>query len=119
MNNIIKKRSKGRRQCQHTRQASACVGKKKGRKRKKRKTKNGGSPQQQQQQQQQNKVLQQSNLDGLIVETLDVEGFGDCFHPTQSTEVTRIAFQNLGSQPQFCTSKKAADGDLAMEFSLV
>ena len=62
-----------------------------------------------------NKVLKQSNLDGLIVETLDVEGFGDCFHPTQSTEVTRIAFQNSRPQPQYCTSKKATDGALAME----
>ena len=43
-----------------------------------------------------------------------MEGFGDCFHPTQSTEVTRIAFQNSGPQPQFRTSKKTIDGALAM-----
>ena len=113
VNKATKKSSKGRRRHQHTRQASASMGRKKGRKRKKRKTKSGGSTQQQQQQQ--NKVLKQSNLDGLIVETLDVEGFGDCFHPTQSTEFTRIAFQNSGPQPQFRTSKKATDGALAME----
>ena len=49
------------------------------------------------------------------METLDVESFGDCFHPTQFTEVARIAFQNSGPQPQYCTSKKATDGALAME----
>ena len=49
------------------------------------------------------------------MESLDVEGFGDFSHPTQSTEVTRIAFQNSGPQPQYRTSKKATDGALAME----
>ena len=88
------------------------MGRKKGRKRKKKKQKTGGLPQRQQQT---NTVLKQANLDGLIVETLDVEGFGDCFHPTQSTESTRVAFQNSGPQPQYRTSKKATDGALAME----
>ena len=89
------------------------MGRKKGRKRKNKRLNHGGSTQQQQQHQ--NKVLQQSNLDGFIVESLDVEGFGDCFHPTQSTEVTRINFQNSRPQPQYRTSKKATDGALAME----
>ena len=43
-----------------------------------------------------------------------MEGFGDCFHPLRSKEFTRVAFQNCGRQPQFRTSKKAADGSLAM-----
>ena len=111
VNNVTRKRSEGRRRRQHTYQSSTSMGRKKGRKRKKKKTNHGGSKQQQQQQ----KVLHQSNLDGIIVESLDVEGFGDHFHPTQSTAVTRIAFQNCGPQPQYRTSKKATDGALAME----
>ena len=89
------------------------MGIKNGRKRKK---KNGGTIQssQQQQQQQPNKVLKQSNLDGIIVKSLDVEEFGDYFWPTQSKEFTRIAFKNSGPQPQFRTSKKAIDVALAM-----
>ena len=61
-----------------------------------------------------NKIVKQSNLEGRIVESLDVEGFGDCFQPTQSKGFTRIAFQNSGPQPQFRTSKKSTDGALAM-----
>ena len=49
------------------------------------------------------------------MESLDVEGLGDCFRPARSTEFTRIAFRNSGPQPQFRTSKKATDGALAME----
>ena len=49
------------------------------------------SQQQQQQQQQPTKVLKQSNLDGIIVNYLDVEGFGDRFEPMQSKEFTRVA----------------------------
>ena len=32
----------------------------------------------------------------------------------RSKEFTRVAFKNFGRQPQFCTSKKATDGFLAM-----
>ena len=109
VNNITMRRSKGRR---HPYPPCEC---KKGQKeRKKKKEKNGGTKQPQQQQQQPTKVLKQSNLDGIIIESLDVEDFGDCFHPSRSKEFTRVAFQNCERQPQFCTSKKAADGSLAI-----
>ena len=74
-----KKRSKGRRRHRFTHLAGAKKGRKNGWKRK---NKNGGTrTSQQQQQQQPTKVLKQSNLDGIIVESLDVEGFGDSFQP--------------------------------------
>ena len=64
--------------------------------------------------QQPTKVLKQSNLDGIIVKSLDMEGVGDFFEPTQSKDFTQVAFQNCGRQPQFRTSKKATDGALAI-----
>ena len=67
-----------------------------------------------QQQQRPTKILKQSNLDGIIVESLDVEGFGDRFELIQSIYFTQVAFQNCGRQPQFQTSKKATDDALAM-----
>ena len=45
---------------------------------------------------------------------LEVEGFGDRFETMQSKEFTQVAFQNCGRQPEFCTSKKATNGALAM-----
>ena len=138
MVNITTKRSEGR--CRrHIHLANAKKGRKNGRKRKRKKGSTTNLQQQQQQQEQQQshfqqqqsqqqqqqpqqsqqsqqptKVLHQSNLDGIIVESLDVEGFGDMFHPIRSPDFTWVAFQNCGRQPQFRTSKKATDGSLAM-----
>ena len=109
---ITKKKSKGRRHPHHTHLASAKEGRKNRRKRK-----NSGrmnSQQQQQQQQQPIKILKQSNVDGLIVKSLDMEGFGDHFESMQSKDFTRVAFQNCGRQPQFWISKKVTDSDLVM-----
>ena len=97
------KRSKGRCRRRHAHLANAKKGRKNGRKRKR---KNGSTTNLQQQEQQQSyfqqqshqqqqpnqqqpnqqqqqptRVLRQSNLDGIIVKSLDVEGFGDAFHP--------------------------------------
>ena len=49
-----------------------------------------------------------------MVESLDVEGFGDHFQVDQTLDVTRVAFQNCGPQPQLRHSKKAYDGATAM-----
>ena len=43
-------------------------------------------------------ILKQSNLNGSLVEDLDVEGFGDLFQVQQPPDVTRIGFQNCGPQ---------------------
>ena len=59
-------------------------------------------------------ILKQLNLDGIIVKSLDVERFGECFEPIQSKDFTRVLFQNCGPQLQYRTSKKAMDGSLAM-----
>ena len=79
--NITKKRSKGRRRRRHTHLASAKNGGKNGRKNgRKRKKKNCGTINSQQQQPT-TTVLKQANVDGIIVESLNVESFGDRFEP--------------------------------------
>ena len=42
------------------------------------------------------KKLEQSNLNGVLVQSLDVEGFGDHFQVHHSSDVTRVGFQNCG-----------------------
>ena len=42
------------------------------------------------------KKLKQSNLNGALVESLDVEGFGDLFQVQHPSDVTRVGFQNCG-----------------------
>ena len=49
-----------------------------------------------------------------MVESLDVEDFGDCFQVCHPADVTRDYFQNCCSQPQWGYSKKAHDGVMAM-----
>ena len=44
------------------------------------------------------KKLKQSNLNGDLVESLDVEGFGDLFQVCLPLGVTRVGFQNYGPQ---------------------
>ena len=64
-------------------------------------------PQQQQQQQQQQqsqqqkqqqsiKVLHKSNLKGIIIDSLDVKGLGNMFHPIRSLKFNKVTFQNCG-----------------------
>ena len=38
------------------------------------------------------KKLKQSNLDGIVIESLDVEGFGDHSQLDHPSDVTRVAF---------------------------
>ena len=53
-------------------------------------------------------------MTGIIVESLDVEGFGDHFQIVHLPDVTRVAFQNYGPQPQYQTNKKAQDVAMVM-----
>ena len=58
--------------------------------------------------------LKQSNLDSIVVESLDVEGFGDHFQVDYPSDATKVVFQNCGPQPQWRYSKKTQDGAIAM-----
>ena len=60
------------------------------------------------------KKLKQSNLNGDLVEFLDVEGFGDLFHVHRLLDITRVGFQNCGPQPKSRHAKKSQDGSMAM-----
>ena len=82
-------------------------GRKGGRKAKKKKGGSGGSCRPR------NK-LKQSNLNGDLVETLDVEGFGDLFQVQHPSDVTRVGFQNCGPQSKSRHAKKSQDGAMAV-----
>ena len=53
------------------------------------------------------KKLKQSNLNGALVESLDVEGFGDLFQSQYPQDVTRVGFQNCGPQRKTRHAKKS------------
>ena len=59
-------------------------------------------------------MLAQSNLAGNIVESVDVEAFGDVLDPRQSRDFTRVGFQNCGKQPRFKSDHKSLDVARAM-----
>ena len=59
-------------------------------------------------------LLAQSNLAGNIVESMDVEGFGDILSQRQSKDDTRVGFQNCGEHPRLKSHHKALDGARAM-----
>ena len=54
-----------------------------------------------------NKKLKQSNLKGDLVESLDVEGFGDLFQVRHHSNLTRVGFQNCGLQQKSRHAKKS------------
>ena len=49
-----------------------------------------------------------------VVESLNIEGFGDHFQPEYPAIVIRIAFQNCGPQPQWRHGKKVQDVSMVM-----
>ena len=59
-------------------------------------------------------VLAQSNLAGNIVESVDVEAFGNILTQQQSKDFTRVGFQNCGEQPRLKLHHKALDSARAM-----
>ena len=50
----------------------------------------------------------------MLVENLDVEGFGDLFQEQHSLDVTHVGFHNCGPQQQSRHDKKSQDGAMAM-----
>ena len=60
------------------------------------------------------KKLKQSNLDGDMVDSLDVEGFGDLIQVQHPPDVTRVGFQNCGPQRKSQHAKKSQDGAMAV-----
>ena len=46
-------------------------------------------------------------MNGALVESLDVEGFGDLFQVCNPADITRVGFQNCGPQPKTRHAKKA------------
>ena len=58
--------------------------------------------------------MAQSNLAGNIVESVDVEAFGNILTLRQSKDFARVGFQNCGEQPRFKSHHKALDGARAM-----
>ena len=58
--------------------------------------------------------MKQLNLNGDLVESLDVEGFGDLFQIRHQLIVNRVGFQNCGPQPKSRHAKKSQDGPMAM-----
>ena len=62
----------------------------------------------------QKKKLKQSNLNGDLVESLDIEGFRDLFQVQHSLDVARIGFQNCGPQHKSQHTKKSQDGAMAV-----
>ena len=99
------KSSVGRRRRRQVHQVKK--GRKGGRKAKKKKGGSGGSCRPR-------KKLKQSNLNGDLVETLDVEGFGDLFQVQHPSDVTRVDFQNCGPQRKSRHAKKSQDGAMAV-----
>ena len=53
-------------------------------------------------------------MNGDLVESLDVEGFGDLFQICHLSDVTHVGFQNFGPQPKTRYAKKSQDGSMAM-----
>ena len=99
------KSSVGRRQRRHVHQVKK--GRKGGRKVKKKKGgfRGSGRPR---------KKLKQSNMNGDLVENLDVEGFGDLFQVQHPSDITRVGFQNCGPQSKSRNAKKSQDGAMAV-----
>ena len=60
------------------------------------------------------KKLKQSNLNGDLVESLDVEEFDNLFQVKCPPDVTQVGFQNCGPQRQSRHNKKSQDGTMAM-----
>ena len=59
-------------------------------------------------------LLAQSNLSGDIVASVNVEDFGNVFVCKHPPDVTRVAFQNCGPQPQRKHAHKARSGFAAI-----
>ena len=53
-------------------------------------------------------------MNGDLVESLDVEGFGDFFQVQHPSDVTCVGFQNCGPQPQMRHNKRTQDGAMVM-----
>ena len=60
------------------------------------------------------KKLKQSNLIRVLVESLDVEGFGDHFQVQHPSDLTCVSVQNCGPQPHRRHTQKSRDGAMAI-----